>query len=191
MSYLHRFKTSARISLVFSLFNLVSLIILLVAINISYFFIWYTDQKDASFYDMNVNYQSLISTSTSDNTEAFRQYILQKDTVILPPDDAPMVCSNGVSKKIHGDIANLQNRYFYTEGDTTYFIYSQNYEGIGEVKVFFDTTPYVTSQLIIIKMSTIIILIFLLAYFFLGRWVSRYALKGLQTIAVSAKKMAS
>jgi len=79
-------KTSNRITVLFTIFNFFSLIILLLGVNIIYFFSWYSDQKSESMYDMNMNYNMYISEQTENNLEAFKKYILQKDTLIIPQD---------------------------------------------------------------------------------------------------------
>jgi sensor histidine kinase regulating citrate/malate metabolism len=86
MKIIHNLKTSDKITFLFTIFNLISLIFLLISINIIYFFAWYTDQKKESMYDMNMNYSMYISEKTDTNLEAFKKYILQKDTLIIPND---------------------------------------------------------------------------------------------------------
>jgi preprotein translocase subunit YajC len=49
-------KTSDRISLSFSLFTFAALFLLLLAINIIYFFIWYDEQKQNSLQSMTTDY---------------------------------------------------------------------------------------------------------------------------------------
>jgi hypothetical protein len=58
------------------------MIVLLLTINISYFYLWYEDQKAESLYDMNRNYHEYSNQSIS-NIEAFKEYILTKDTIII------------------------------------------------------------------------------------------------------------
>ena len=61
------------------------MIILLFAINLSYFYLWYEDQKAESLYDMNKNYIEFTNTQQNSNLDAFKQYILTKDTIIIDP----------------------------------------------------------------------------------------------------------
>jgi hypothetical protein len=80
-------------------------------------------------------------------------------------------CSNGVATKIHDskmELEELKDSYFYkNESDgKIYFIFSQTYDEIGIVKVLFDTTPYIKSQILIIKITLVIILISLLISYF-------------------------
>jgi hypothetical protein len=77
-------KTSDKISLTFSIFNFISLVLLLLAINIIYFFLWYSDIKKESLYDMNINYDMYNLEKSENNKEAFKNYILSKDTIITP-----------------------------------------------------------------------------------------------------------
>ncbi len=184
-----KFKTTDKISFTFALVNLLSLIVLLLSINVIYFFLWYEDQKQESLYDMDINYDAYSKTFSKNNIEAFKSYILQKDTIIIPP-EWELICSNGVSKKLHNDIAKLdeiKDSYFYKEDGKIYFIFSQYYEEIGEVKVLFDTTPYIKSQIIIIKISFIIILIFLFLSYFTWKLFSKYMLKDLRKISHEAQ----
>ena len=81
------------------------------------------------------------------------------------------------------DLSEIQNKYFYRDGDIIYFIYSKYFENIGEVKVFFDTTPYIHSQMIILKIGIIFMFLALVFQFFIGKFISRYLLRDLQIIA--------
>jgi len=85
MQFFPFLKTSEKISLSFALFGFFSLIIFLVLINISYFFIWYSDQKAESFSEVNQyynNYQS--SNGSPEDIKKFRDYLLKNDTIIIP-----------------------------------------------------------------------------------------------------------
>jgi len=79
-----KIKTVHKLSLVFSIFNFLSLIFLLLSINIIYFYIWYSDIKEDSLYDMNVNYDIYTNKKSENNNEAFKNYILSKNTIITP-----------------------------------------------------------------------------------------------------------
>jgi hypothetical protein len=123
-------KTSDKITLSFSLFNFFSLFVLLIAINITYFFVWYADQKEESMYDMDRNYSSYSGGMSENNVEAFKEYILQKDTIIIPNGEEEFICSPGVSKKIHDNVDLIKGKFFYQDAGKTYFIFSQNYPSI-------------------------------------------------------------
>jgi len=174
------FKSSDKISFLFTVFNFASLIILLIWINIIYFFAWYSDQKKESIYDMNMNYSIYNSWKSESNLEAFKQYILQKDTLIIPNDWGELICSNGVETKIHNDIEKIKDKYFYRTWEKTFFIFTQYYDEIWEVKVFFDTTPYVKSQILIIKISLIIIAFLIVIYYFVWELMTKKALKNIR-----------
>ena len=182
-------KTSDKINFLFSLFNFVSLLILLIWINIIYFFIWYDDQKKESWYDMNKNYNNFIEVKSEKNIEAFEKYILQKDTLIIPDDWWRMKCSNWVERKIHNNINKIKDDLFYNNWEKTFFIYTKYYPGIWEVKVFFDTTPYVKSQIIIIKISLFIILFSLFVYIIIWRKITNYVFKDLNRISKKAEEL--
>ena len=182
-------KTSDKITFLFSVFNFLSLIILLVWVNIIYFFAWYSDQKAESMYDMDINYNIYTSWKSETNLDAFKEYILQKDTLILPEKWEEIVCSVWVESKIHKNIDLIKDDYFYNDWEKTYFIFSQYYEWIWNVKVFFDTTPYVKSQILIIKISLIIIFISIFFYFIIWRKISKYSLRNLQVIAKKARQI--
>ena len=181
-------KTWDKITFLFSLFNFVSLIILLVCINIIYFFIWYSDQKEESLYDMNINYSDSTSINI-DNVEDFKDFILQKNTLIIPEDGSEVVCSNSVLKNIHTDVDVIKDKYFYITTEKTYFIYSKNYPGVWEVKVFFDTTSYVNSQITIIKISIFIILFSVFFYIIIWKKITKYSLKNLKRIKDQAENL--
>jgi len=167
-------KTSDKISILFSIFNFLSLMVLLIWINIIYFFTWYSDQEKESMYDMNINYNMYLSEKSENNLDAFKEYILQKDTLIIPSDWSDIICSNWVDLKIHNNIDKIKDKFFYKSEWKIYFIFSKYYDGIWEVKVFFDTTPYVNSQLIIIKISLVIIFISIFINLRVWRIISKY-----------------
>jgi len=76
-------KTSEKISLQFSLVNLFSLLLLLLAINIIYFAIWYNDQKTESLADINSSYAVYSQDMNQENMDLFRSYILEQDSIIV------------------------------------------------------------------------------------------------------------
>lgn len=185
-------KTTEKISLTFSIFNFLSLVLLLLAINIIYFSLWYLDIKKDSLYDMNVNYNMYNSEKSENNKEAFKNYILSKDTIITPHDWSEMICSKGVSLKVHNDsekIKEIMNSLFYTIDSKTYFVFTQDYPDIWEVSILYDTTPYFNSQLIISKISFILISLFIIINYFFGKYISRVTLKDLKNISKEVSKI--
>ncbi len=188
---LKNLKTSDKIIFLFSIFNFVWLIILLFTINIIYFFIWYSEQKKESWYDMNKNYTYLVWNQKINNREAFKKYILKKNTIIIPNQNKKIIYSKWV-KNILKDNLKLLNKvktsFYYIDDETIYFIFTKKYPNIGEVKVFFDTTPYVESQLIIIKISLFMIFISLFIFYFIWKKITRYSFRNLDNIAKQTKK---
>lgn len=182
-------KTSDKISILFSVFNFVSLIVLLIWINIVYFFSWYSDQKAESMYDMNINYNMYLSHKSDNNLDAFKQYILQKDTLIIPKDWGDLICSNWVEVKVHNNISAIKDKLYYNTGDKIFVIFSKYYDEIWEVKVFFDTTPYVKSQILIIKISLIIILLSIIINYLVWKWISKCSLRNLENIIKQIKDL--
>ena len=187
MKFLKNLKTSQKITTLFWLFNFLSLLLLLLCINIIYFYIWYSDQKEESLYDMNTNYQSIVWTSDS-NVDAFKKYILEKDTIIIPNSWEPLTCSEWVAKKLHNNMEVLEevkdSLFYKWETDwKIYLIFSRHYDDIWEVKILFDTTSYIKSQIIIIKISLILIIIFGLLHILWWKLISKYALKNLRKIS--------
>ena len=185
------FKTSDKITLYFSLFNIVSLIILVFAINVTYFFIWYNEQKEESLYDMNTNYSELVWNPFINNKVAFTQYILQKDTIIVSSSEEQwLICSPWVSEKVHNNmelVEKLKDSYFYRDGDTIYFIFSRYYQWIGDVKIFFDTTEYIKSQITILKVSLTLIFIWFIISLAWWKLISRFILRNLKYISKKAQ----
>jgi len=191
-NFLQNLKTSNKIVFLFSFFNFIWLFILLFAINIIYFFIWYSDQQKESWYDMNINYNNLIEEKASKNVEAFKKYILKKNTLILPKDWWKLICSDWVAKTLHNNkrmLEKIKKSLFYDNWDRIYFIYSKTYPEIWEVKVLFDTTPYVKSQIIIIKISLFIILFSVFIFYFLWKKITKYSFKNLVHIAQKVKNL--
>ncbi len=183
MKLFSHLKTSEKISLSFTLMSFFSIFVFLILINISYFFIWYSEQEEKSFSTMNQTYQNYLSANGKmEEVEAFKTYLLSKDTLIIPLEGA-LICSPGVAKKVTEDISEIQNKYFYKDGDIVYFIYSKYFENIGEVKVFFDTTPYIHSQMIILKIWVLFMFLVLVFQFLFGKIITKFLLRDLQVIA--------
>lgn len=174
--------TSKKVSLYFSFFSFLSLISLLLSINISYFLMWYNEQKKESFYDMNMSYSEFTKDGMNQsNIASFKDYILQKDVLILPNVWEP-ICSSSLTSKTKEDIESLQKKWLYRFEDKIYIVYSQTYEEIGEVKVFFDTTSYIKSQIFIIKISTVFILFFVILNYFIWEFIVKISLRNLEKI---------
>lgn len=142
---------------------------------------------------MNTNYSSLVWDAFQNNKDAFREYILQKDTIIISDSwDEWLTCSEGVSEKLHNDMKLLEkvkDSLFYKDGETIYFIFSRYYKGIWEVRIFFDTTEYIKSQIIIIKVSIALIILWFFIYLFWGKIISRFTLKNLKYISKKAQSI--
>ena len=81
-------------------------------------------------YDMNINYNSYTDGMSESNIEAFKEYIFQKDTIIIPHGEEEFICSPGVSKKIHDNLDLIKGKFLYKSEGKTYFIFSQNYPSI-------------------------------------------------------------
>lgn len=151
MKLFSHLKTSEKISLSFTLMSFFSIFVFLLLINISYFFIWYTQQQEMVFSSMNETYKNYLdSNGQMKEVEAFKSFLLTKDTLIIPEVGEP-ICSPGVAKKVRMEIGEMQDTFFHRDGDIIYVVYSQFFPNIGSVKVFFDTTSYINSQIIILK----------------------------------------
>lgn len=144
---------------------------------------------------MNKNYIEFTNIEQRNNIDAFKQYILTKDTIIIDPkSEETLVCSEWVAWKIHKSqmsLEKLKDSYFYKD-DTSgkiYVVFTHHYEEIGTVKVLFDTTHYIKSQLIIIKISLVIILISLIVSYFLWKIFTNFTLRDLRKISQEAKSM--
>lgn len=183
MKLFSHLKTSEKISLSFTLMSSFSVCLFLILINITYFFIWYSEQKEMVFSSMNETYKNYLnSQGEMQEIEAFKAYLLTKDTLIIPEIGEPL-CSPGVAKKIRMEISEMQEKYFYKDGESIYVVYSQYFPSIWNVKVFFDTTPYIHSQLIIGKIWIMFLLGMILFQFFIGKAISQYLLRDLKNIA--------
>ena len=66
---------------------------------------------------------------------------------------------------------------------------TKNYPEIGQVKVFFDTTPYVKSQIIIIKISLFIIFASLFVFYFLGKKITNYSFRNLTKLSKQTSEL--
>jgi len=132
---------------------------------------------------MNTSYVGFLkSDGAAADTYIFREYLLDQDTMIIP-DMWDLVCSPGVAKKIKEDPSQVKDKLFYRDDDTLYFIYSRYFEGIGTVKLFYDTSSYVQTQMTIMKTGLIFIFLVFIAQFFAGRYITKRLLRNLRDIA--------
>jgi len=141
---------------------------------------------------MNINYDMYNLEKSENNKEAFKNYILSKDTIITPHNWDEMICSNWVSSKVHNDeekIKEIMDSLFYKIDDKTYFVFTKTYDDIWEVNILYDTTTYFNSQLIIIKISFILIIIFIIINYIFGKFISKITLKNLINISREVSKI--
>jgi len=187
MFYFSSLKTSERISLSFSLFWFFSLILFLLLVNITYFYVWYHEQEEKSFSTMNQNYSNYQkSNASAKDIEDFKWYLLTQDTIIVPK-SWDLICSPWVEERIKLDPELILNRYFYKQDETIYFIYSKYFPDIWDVKVLFDTTSYINAQLVIIKIGLLFIAFMFLLQFVAWRYISRWLLRDLKNIGDKLK----
>lgn len=176
---LKNLRTSKKVSIYFSIFSFISLIILLLWVNIIYFSIWYNWQKSECLYDMNMSYSSYSKDwMDKTNIENFKDYILTKDSIIIA-NSWEKIVSDWFLKKVDW---NIENKVLYKNEDRIYLIFSRNYSEIWNVKILFDTTDYINSQLIIIKISLLIILFSVILNYFLWELTVKKSLKNLNII---------
>lgn len=181
-----KIKTIHKLSILFSLFNFLSLLLLLLSINIIYFYIWYSDIKKDSLYDMNINYDIYTNTKSENNKEAFKNYILSKNTIITPIVWEELICSEWVATNVHNDpkkIEEIKNSFFYRIDWKIYFVFNKFYDDIWTVSILYDTTEYTRLQFIIIKISFFLILFFIIINYFLSILISKISLKDLKIIS--------
>lgn len=186
---LKNFTTSKKIVLTFWIFHVLSLLLFFLALNIGYFFSWYHEQKQESLRDMDEKY-SLFSMPESDmEVEEFREYLLEKDTLIIPHNGGEKICSESLGKKIHDDLSLIELSFFYKYDGKIYFIFSQHYDKIGEVRILFDTTPYVSAQIMILQISSIFILISTFFSLILWNSITKKSLVWLRNISEKSKNI--
>ena len=142
-----------------------------------------------SFSMMNQNYKDFQSgLASQEDIDDFRWYLLTQNTIIIP-ESWELICSPNVEQTIKLDPELVMNRYFYVQDGVTYFIYSKYFPEIWVVKVLFDTTPYIHSQLIIIKIGLIFIGLVFILQFFAGRYISAWLLRDLKNIGEKLKSI--
>ncbi len=124
------------------------------------------------------------------NFKGLRNFILKNDTIIIPEDKNQKVfCSKSVEKKVHKAIVTMKEKFYYIKDDKIFFIFSKKYPWIWEVKILYDTTPYVKTQILIIKFSLLLILISLFLFYFLWKKITKHALKDLNKIAKKVSEL--
>ena len=190
MKLFSQLKTSEKISLSFSLFGFLSLLLFLFLVNITYFSIWYNLEKQESFEGITKAYQRYIQSEGSMyDIELLKNQLLLEDSVLIP-EIGGLLCSPSLYEKIDGqDIESLQDNYVFRRDGKIFFIYSRYFEGLGVVKIFFDTTVYFRSQMIIIEVSLLYIFLMFLLQFIGGKYISRFLLRDLKTVAKNLKNI--
>lgn len=174
--------TSKKVSLSFSLFSFGLFFLFLIFFNVSYFLVWYQSQKQASFEDFDTSYTFVENDQiTATSLDIFRSYILQKDILIIPEVWDP-ICSSSLIDKTDENIEKLQKRWYFQKDSQIYVVFSKYYPGVGQVKIFYDTTSYIHAQWIMFLLSLMFIVFFLIIQFFVGRYMMKSALKNLRKI---------
>lgn len=135
---------------------------------------------------MNKKYTLLSMPESDMEIEEFKKYLLEQDTLIIL-DHGEMVCSPSLNEKIHNDIEKINNSYIYRFEGKIYFIFSAYYENVWLVKVLFDTTPYVQSQIMIFKISFFFIIFSLILSLILGRKITQIWFRPLKAMSEKAK----
>ncbi len=180
-------KTSDKIVFLFTIFNFIWLLLLLLWINIIYFWVWYSHQKDMSLSEIETKYKEF---KLNNDSKELRNFILRNDTIIIPEKkDEEIFCSRWVEEKVHKAILTMKKNFYYISGNKIFFIFSKKYPGIWEVKILFDTTPYVKVQFLIIKFSLFLIIVSLFLYYFLWKKITKYGFKNLNKIVNKAKQL--
>ena len=186
MKRLKSLKTSDKVSLYFSLFNLIGVIVIILIINISYFFIWYFEQKSISFDSIDKKYDLY---NKENNLDEFLKFVFTKDVLFIPEDWREPICSKPLEEKMYDAVSIMSSSYVYIAEWKTFFIFSKYYPWFWELKILFDISPYISSQIIIIYISLFIILIYLLLSYFIWKFFVKKSLKDLIYISNHAKKL--
>lgn len=137
---------------------------------------------------MNSKYSLFSMPESKMEVEEFINYLLKKDTIITL-DSGKIICAPSLNEKIHSDIKAIQNSYLYRYNGKVYFIFSEYYKKVWQVRILFDTTAYITAQIIILKISLIFISLSGIFYIFFGNKITRKCLTGLKNIAEKAKNI--
>lgn len=187
IKFCSKLKTSDKITFLFSLFNFIWLILLLLGVNIIYFLVWNSHQKEMSFSEIDNKYEEFLIYN---NSEVFRNFILKNDTIIIPENRGyDIFCSNWIERKVHKTILTMKEKFYYKSENKIYFIFSKNYNWIWEVKILFDTTPYVEVQIMIIKFSLFLIFISLFIFYFIWKKITKFGFKNLEIISKQYEKL--
>lgn len=142
-----------------------------------------------SFLWVNEKYlKYLESQGSTEDILQFKDYLLSRDTLIIP-EMGDLLCSPWVAQKINVEPDEIKNRRVYKDDNTYYFIYSKYFDGVWEVKVFFDTTAYITSQIVIIKIGLIFIFFVTIFQYFLWKYISGRLLRDLKIISKKLKEV--
>lgn len=142
--------------------QIMSILLVLIGYHVITFCLWYAEIKTESMYDMNTNYAQYLSEENLSNEDAFKKYILAKNTVVISPEDT-LTCSPGILDTIHADDERMReiiSGWWHKDGERLYFLFRTSYLDIGEVRIFYDATKQWQSLIIHLQITLAYILIF-------------------------------
>lgn len=181
-------KTSTKITTLFSFFNALWLIFVIITINIVYFLMWFSYQEEQALKDVEQSYKTLIEEKLfSWSWElACRQYILTKPSYIITKNWEAIMSDNIINLWITRE--DTKN-FYVKKRNKVYFINKIYFSEIWEVWVAQDVTDFILWQKTFSKAGFIVLFIAIMLYFPLWRFFTNSALKNLKCIISQTKNL--
>ncbi len=175
----NKFKTSTRISIIFSFFTFIIIFLLLIVLNIYLFISWYGKEikelKESNIVTnvINSGYKEIISDEIKDDESDFLEWLLELDLFEEAEDDL----------KWYEDLfLNI-----YSKNKKIFLIYKKE---SGKFYAPYEVTEYYNNQKKIIKIGLILLIIFtLLSYIISKKLFIRFALKDVFYISKKLKNI--
>ncbi|MDD3145000.1 MAG: hypothetical protein PHV23_02705 [Candidatus Gracilibacteria bacterium] len=152
-----KYKTSTRVSIIFSIFTFFIIFFILICLYIFTFFSWYYKEKEELLEKINYEYSDIIKYNTEQN--------IGNENIVneLNKFGGPIGALNPSSqyKKIFLSI--------YIKDDNTYFLFLQKETAIGPIYISYDISPYVSNQISLIEIGLFLLFLFtILSFSFLN-----------------------
>lgn len=154
-----KYKTSTKVSIIFSIFTFFIIFFILIFLYIFTFFSWYNKEKVELLGKINYEYSDIIEYKSEKNL--WKENIVNELNKFWGPIWALKLTSQ--YKKVLLSI--------YKKEDNTYFLFLQKETTLGPIYISYDISSYVSNQINLMKIWLILLFLFTLLSFFISKFL--------------------
>lgn len=183
-----KLKTSSKINLMFTIFNIISIVIVLISINIAYFGVWIKEAKIWCHSGMIQNFEKIQNLKDEYSMADFKKTVMNTESYIIY-DDWTKEVSKLISYIWIDEDKLKDNSVIFKKNDRVYFVFEEKFENFWDVKTLFDITEFIKLQTMVLKASLIVILLSIIIYFIAWKIFTKIILKDLNKIVKFTKNL--